>query len=1192
MVIPSPNAMQGHHQQPNDPATDGKGKKKKNKGKRMSHVDGDYGDDAVYEGANGHAAGAASTHHAHTHHQHHHSHAHAHTHAHHAYGNSHHAHNHTHHAATPPPHPTTIRDRVLATSAAAEILSDDDDDFLDDVEGIGASAKKKRGKKKKKGAVVQGTVQQVVQPLQQAPDIWFKSDAEEKQRIREFWLQLGETERRALVKLEKEAVLRKMKEQQKQTCACSVCGRKRTVIEEELEILYDAYYEELENFAHDQTRNPTTGGSIMNPRVSVQAIEHRPRPASRQSYESDEDEIERNSVNSENIFEFGSSLEPKEGGILTVADDFLKNDGKKFLDLMEQLAERKIRLLEEEDMSNASSNGGGNQDWDDGYDDEEYEDEDDEEDSMTEEQRMEEGRRMFQIFAAKMFEQRVLTAYREKVAHERQLRLLQELEEEKLQEDLKEEARQKVKEKKKEKKKAVKQQREEEKQAKERERMVEEERLKAEREKKLEEERLRREAEKQKREEERLRREEAERIKREAERLKKEAERLKQREAEERKQKAREERERAEREKREKETKAREAKEAAERAAREEAKAREAEHRAAESKAAAEREAERKAKEEKLAEKVANQRAQALALKAAYQQQQQQQQHSPTGPITPSSASPQSQPHQPKVGAISPSTATSPPVQLPRVTTPQRTTVAPAVAISQAPTPTPRPSGPSMALLQPQHPQQPQQPPHQQLPPRVPMAYPTTVQQIQQQAPYSMTGRPPGMNVRPVAPAMPLQFSQPPPGITAPRPMVQTTMAPHQLQPPRPVLTTGAPSVVQNVAQPLVSPTKQVPELLQQHSPLAHAPQMQPQQPSPQMQVPPLQQPQHYPLHMQQHAPLNVFSQTTSPSTGNLDTQQSAMAPIMAPGLYGNVGMVGAGLAWGPSDASMLHPHLHMPQPLPGQLQQPQQSQQPSQSLLNPSPPPNSVTGAAATPTDALSMDAPAKPKAPAPIGTGKARPTPIGRPSGASTNLAASPASSAFGPGVFGFGALGGEDGGFGSDLFDTWRQPAKADKPSTGSAPVSQSARMNGVLGASAAMGTGGMVRPHPTGFPPASVNGVNPFGPDPPVTTSTNSANLTNNARLYETRGIWGDSPIGNAVAGGYGYSNFGATAGLFASPPGINGQLPTRASSPPPSVLGLNGKPAGGRPQGAPGGVGGQQPGGFQGTNGGWNTGRYF
>ena len=43
---------------------------------------------------------------------------------------------------------------------------------------------------------------------------------------------------------------------------------------------------------------------------------------------------------------------------------------------------------------------------------------------------MEEGRRMFQIFAARMFEQRVLTAYREKVARERQQKLLEELEEE------------------------------------------------------------------------------------------------------------------------------------------------------------------------------------------------------------------------------------------------------------------------------------------------------------------------------------------------------------------------------------------------------------------------------------------------------------------------------------------------------------------------------------------------------------------------------------------------------------------------------------------------------------------------------------------------------------------------------------------------------------------------------------------
>lgn len=76
--------------------------------------------------------------------------------------------------------------------------------------------------------------------------IWNTSTIEERERIREFWLSLGEDERKSLVKIEKEAVLRKMKEQQKHSCSCSVCGRKRTAIEEELEVLYDAYYEELE----------------------------------------------------------------------------------------------------------------------------------------------------------------------------------------------------------------------------------------------------------------------------------------------------------------------------------------------------------------------------------------------------------------------------------------------------------------------------------------------------------------------------------------------------------------------------------------------------------------------------------------------------------------------------------------------------------------------------------------------------------------------------------------------------------------------------------------------------------------------------------------------------------------------------------------------------------------------------------
>ncbi|KIP06663.1 hypothetical protein PHLGIDRAFT_450177 [Phlebiopsis gigantea 11061_1 CR5-6] len=67
--------------------------------------------------------------------------------------------------------------------------------------------------------------------------IWSTSTTEERERIKEFWLGLGEDERRNLVKIEKDAVLRKMKEQQKHSCMCAVCGRKRNAIEEELEVL-------------------------------------------------------------------------------------------------------------------------------------------------------------------------------------------------------------------------------------------------------------------------------------------------------------------------------------------------------------------------------------------------------------------------------------------------------------------------------------------------------------------------------------------------------------------------------------------------------------------------------------------------------------------------------------------------------------------------------------------------------------------------------------------------------------------------------------------------------------------------------------------------------------------------------------------------------------------------------------------
>jgi hypothetical protein len=80
------------------------------------------------------------------------------------------------------------------------------------------------------------------------------------------------------------------------------------------------------------------------------------------------------------------------GNILTVADDLLKNDGQKFLEMMEELAERRMQREEEaaadveddseddsEDGPDDGSDVGDDEDPDGGSEDEEDEDDEDEE---------------------------------------------------------------------------------------------------------------------------------------------------------------------------------------------------------------------------------------------------------------------------------------------------------------------------------------------------------------------------------------------------------------------------------------------------------------------------------------------------------------------------------------------------------------------------------------------------------------------------------------------------------------------------------------------------------------------------------------------------------------------------------------------------------------------------------------------
>ncbi len=198
---------------------------------------------------------------------------------------------------------------------------------------------------------------------------------------------------------------------------------------------------------------------------------------------------------------------------------------------------------------------------------------------MTEIQRMDEGRRMFQIFAARMFEQRVLTAYREKVALERQQKLIEELDDESRVDAQREAKKAKEAQKKKDKKRQQKLAKDEERARREAEKAAEEAAAKALEEKKAEEIRLKKEEQRKKKEaekkaqEEEKQRKEAEKQRRLQEQKEQQAEQeRKQREQKDREKRKREEAKKKEREEREaKETEAREKKErdAAERRQRE-----------------------------------------------------------------------------------------------------------------------------------------------------------------------------------------------------------------------------------------------------------------------------------------------------------------------------------------------------------------------------------------------------------------------------------------------------------------------------------------------------------------------------------------------------------------------------------------------------------------------------------------------
>lgn len=202
---------------------------------------------------------------------------------------------------------------------------------------------------------------------------------------------------------------------------------------------------------------------------------------------------------------------------------------------------------------------------------------------------------MFQLFAARLFEQRVLTAFRQRIADERQMALLAELEDEKSNEVEREAKKQREAQKRKEKKEKQKQQKAEEKARKEAEKKAAENAAKA-----LE---LQKQEEQKKRKEDQRRKKEAERKAQEEERLKKDAERARRQQEEREKQqeaekKARESKAQEKKVREDARRKEREEKEAKEREAREKKLHADKQRKDREDKAKAEKDAQDKAKRE------------------------------------------------------------------------------------------------------------------------------------------------------------------------------------------------------------------------------------------------------------------------------------------------------------------------------------------------------------------------------------------------------------------------------------------------------------------------------------------------------------------------------------------------------------------------------------------------------------------
>ena len=355
--------------------------------------------------------------------------------------------------------------------------------------------------------------------------LWDFEFPEDIPEMIQFWIGLPYQRKREIANIDFLEVLGLVHNDPKANCSCKLCGNRQSVVQRELERLFNGYYN-IRRLAVKSLDEVDLHINTINAILGI--VEEERITQAEEDEEEDSKEVE-------------TQRKPDPGnekyvdGLLSVADDIVKNNGENFINLIEKLDNHisQERIIDTNETPASGVNAGDEDDYADGEEEDEEEDEEEEEEEEDEEEgyesedtinsdlpsrmRLEETYKMLQICSSKILRSRLHDAFQAKRAEDISKSLL--AEEEKAA-DLKREKEEKERirrEKAKEKKRLQKLAQEEERLRLEREREEAERLLKEEQRRKAEEGRKKKEAERRKHEEELQRKQEEKRKRKEAE---------------------------------------------------------------------------------------------------------------------------------------------------------------------------------------------------------------------------------------------------------------------------------------------------------------------------------------------------------------------------------------------------------------------------------------------------------------------------------------------------------------------------------------------------------------------------------------------------------------------------------------------------------------------------------------------------